>query len=94
MCDKETLILYTRQRQKTHSVPDMKIVTGVGGVCVCVNHSVVSNSVRSARLCCPWNSPGKNTEWVAISFSGDLPDSGIEPGSLVSPTSASKFFTS
>ena len=36
MCDKETLILYTRQRQKTHSVPDMKIVTGVGGVWVCV----------------------------------------------------------
>ena len=23
-----------------------------------------------ARLLCPWNSPGKNTGWVAISFSG------------------------
>ena len=33
---------------------------------------VVSNSLRihePARLFCPWNSPGKNTEWVAIPFS-------------------------
>ena len=33
---------------------------------------VVSNSLwthEPARLFCPWNSPGKNTEWVAIPFS-------------------------
>ena len=35
-------------------------------VCVCVSHSVMSNSVQphglyTARLLCPWNSPGKNT---------------------------------
>ena len=34
----------------------------------------MSNSVRPhrwqpTRLRCPWDSPGKNTEWVAISFS-------------------------
>ena len=42
---------------------------------VCVHlHSVVFNSwwphgLQPARLLCPWNFPGKNTEWVAISFS-------------------------
>ena len=35
-------------------------------VCVCVSHSVLSNSLRShglepTRLLCPWDSPGKNT---------------------------------
>ena len=24
---------------------------------------------QPTRLPCPWDSPGKNTEWVAISFS-------------------------
>ena len=32
-------------------------------------------------------------EWVAISFSGDLPDSGIETASLVSPALSGRFFT-
>ena len=31
-------------------------------------------------------------EWVAISFSGDLPDPGIESTSLVSPVLAGRFF--
>ena len=35
-------------------------------VCVCVSHSVVSESLQlhglqPTRLLCPWNSPGKNT---------------------------------
>ena len=30
-------------------------------------------------LLCPWDSPGRNLEWVAIPFSRDLPDPGIEP---------------
>ena len=42
-----------------------------------VSHSVVSNSLRPhelpTRLLCPWNSPGKNTEWAAIPFSGASP---------------------
>ena len=32
-------------------------------------------------------------EWFAISFSGDLPDPGIDPTSLKSPALASQFFT-
>ena len=32
-------------------------------------------------------------EWVAISFTGDLFDPGIEPTSLVSPALAGKFLT-
>ena len=39
------------------------------------------------------DSPGKNTEWVAMPFSRDLPDPGIEPLSLLSPTLAGSFFT-
>ena len=36
---------------------------------------------------------GKNTKWVAISYSGDLPDPGMEPASLASPALAGGFFT-
>ena len=32
-------------------------------------------------------------EWIAISFSSDLPDPGIEPMSLVSLALAGQFFT-
>ena len=57
--------------------------------------SVVSDSLgpqglQPTRLLCSWDSPGKNTEWVAISFSRDLPDPGIEPGS---PAWQGAFFT-
>ena len=50
-------------------------------VCVCVSCSVVSNSLQPhglwpTRLLCPWNSPGKNTEWVAVYSPGALPDPG------------------
>ena len=43
-------------------------------VCVCVSHSVMSDSLwphglQSARLLCPWNSPGKNPAVGCISFS-------------------------
>ena len=32
-------------------------------------------------LLCPWNSPGKILEWVAVPSSRDLPNPGIEPWS-------------
>ena len=49
---------------------------------VCVSRSVVSDSLQSARLLCPWNSPSKNTGVGSSSPSpGDLPDPGIEPRS-------------
>ena len=63
----------------------------------CQIASVVSDSLRSRdyiqpmRLLCPWDSPGKNTEWVTMpSPPGDLPDTGIEP---VSPALQADFFT-
>ena len=42
--------------------------------CCCQVASVVSDSVpphrrQPTRLRCPWDSPGKNNEWIAISFS-------------------------
>ena len=53
-------------------------------------------------LCHDCNSPGSSAhgilqarilEWVAISYCRDLPDSGIEPASLMSPTFEKGFFT-
>ena len=46
-------------------------------MCVCVSHSVVSDSLRPhelqpARLLYPWNSPGKSYGVDAISFSGGI----------------------
>ena len=58
--------------------------------------------MQPIRLLCPWVSPGKNTgmkkkkrilEWVAVPFSRDLPNLGIEPPSLTSPALAGGFFT-
>ena len=37
--------------------------------------------------------PGKNTKVVSISYSGDLPNPGMEPASLASPALAGGFFT-
>ena len=49
-----------------------------------VSHSVVSDSVRhhglwSARLLCPWGSPGQNTG-VGSLFQGIVPTQGLNPG--------------
>ena len=54
--------------------------------CKSVTCSVMSDSFRphglqSARLLCPWNSPGKILEWVAFPPPEDLPNSGIKPRS-------------
>ena len=49
--------------------------------------------VRQAPFC-PWNFPGENTGGVAISCCGDLPHTGIEAASPVSPALAGGFFTS
>ena len=46
------------------------------------------------RILCPWNFPGKNTGVGRHLLSlGHLPDPGVEPESLVSPTLAGGFFT-
>lgn len=53
----------------------------------CVNHSIASDSLETpmdyspSGLLCRWNSPGKNTGWVATAFQGIFLDLGIEAGS-------------
>ena len=65
---------------KTH-IPGLYLKT------VCVNHSVVSDSLQPhglypARLLCPWDSPGKNTGVSCHSLSpGNPPNPGIKPKS-------------
>ena len=50
-----------------------------------MEHSLPGSSVRGIL----W---ARILEWVAISFSSDLPDPGIEPVSLVFPALAGGFF--
>ena len=42
---------------------------------------------------CPWDFQARILEWVAMPPSGNLPDPGIEPVSLKSPTLVGGFFT-
>ena len=57
-------------------------------VCVCVSHSVVSDSLRPhglwpAKFLCPWNSPGKNTGVDSYSLlQGIFQTQGLNPGLL------------
>ena len=49
------------------------------------SHPVMSSSLephglQHARLC-PWKSLARILEWIAVPFSGDLPNPGIEQGS-------------
>ena len=54
----------------------------------------MSNSLGPHGLYSPWNSPGQNTGVGILSLlQGDLPNSGIEPMSLMSPALAGGFFT-
>ena len=46
----------------------------------------------SPQALCPWDSPGKLLEWVAISSSRDLPNPGTDPESPVSLALAKGFF--
>ena len=53
-----------------------------------ISRSVVSDSVQPmdriypGSFLCPWNSPGRNMEWVAIPSSRILPIQGLNPGLL------------
>ena len=46
---------------------------------------VMSDSLWPHRLYSPWNSPGQN-KWVAVLFSRDRPNPGIEPRPLILQT--------
>ena len=50
--------------------------------CAVLSHSVVSNSLRPARLLCPWGF-SRQVYWNGLPCPspGDLPNPGIEPGS-------------
>ena len=67
-------------------------------VCVCmISCSVMSDSLQShrlqpTRLLCLWHFPVKNWSGLPSPTSGNLPNPGIEPTSLVSPVLASGFF--
>ena len=57
-------------------------------------NSLWPHGLYPAMLLCLWDSPGKNTGVGCHALlQGTLPDSGIEPMSLVSPALAGKFFT-
>ena len=43
--------------------------------------SLRPRGLQPAGLLCPWDSPGRNTQWAAFPPPGDLPDPGIEPAS-------------
>ena len=45
----------------------------------------------TTRLLCPWDSSAKNTG--VSCHSGDLPNLGVEPTSLISPVLVGSFFT-
>ena len=61
-------------------------------MCVCML-SLQPHGVQPASLLCPWDFPGKNTKvFLPCPFLGDLPDPGIEPTSLASPSLGGRFF--
>ena len=58
-----------------------------------MSNSYTPYGLYPARLLCPWDAPGKNTEWVAMPFSRDLLDPGLEPVFPVAPAlQADTFF--
>ena len=59
-----------------------------------MSNSVQPHQLQPTKLLCPWDSPGKNTRVGCHSLlPGDLPNPGIEPNSLVSPSLAGGFFS-
>ena len=84
--------------------PEVSQLYPAGCECVCVL-SCVWLFAHIQRVCvcvCTVSSPGSSVhgifqarilDWIAISYSGDLPDPGVKPMSLVSPALADGFFT-
>ena len=54
--------------------------------CYPMDYSLLGSSVHGIFQ-------ARTLEWVGISFSGNIADSGIEPASLASPALAGRFFT-
>ena len=91
---------YSPPGSSVHGIPRARILESESE-----SRSVMSNSLRPHRLYSSWNSPGQNTGVGSLSLlppprsrllfppPGDLPDPGIKPTSLMSPSLASGFFT-
>ena len=67
-------------------------------LCCCIRRSVMFNSLQPVECSLPGSFvhgilQANILEWVAISFSRDLPDSGNEPMSPMFPALADRFFT-
>ena len=62
-----------------------------GIVCVCSVTSIISKSLQPNDV--HGILQGRILEWFASPLPGDLPDSGIEPVSLMSPALVGRFFT-
>ena len=105
---KHWLHLWSRNPNSRYIPKRFKVRTWLD-ICmlVFIATSCIITKVLIAQLCltlcdpmscnlpdCPWNSPGKEY-WSGLPcpFPGDLPDPGIEPGSLMSPTLEGRFFT-
>ena len=56
-----------------------------GSVASVLSDSSGAYGLLPPRRLCPWDSPGKNTEWAAMPSSRDLPEPGIELSSPESP---------
>ena len=59
-----------------------------------MSDSLQPRGLYPARLLCPWDF-SRHEYWSELPFPspGDLPNTGIEPGSLASATLADRFFT-
>ena len=54
----------------------------------------LSHGLQPTRLLCPWILQARMLKWVAMpSLPGDLPDTGSEPASVMSPALVGEFFT-
>ena len=91
--DKSWEVLLLRHSFLWHSTPTVKLS------CLCCALLVMSDSLWPhglwpTRLLCPWYFPGKKTR-VGYHFllQGNLPNPGIKPTSLASPTLAGEVFT-
>ena len=63
-----------------------KLLQSCPALCDPVDYSPPGSSVHGVLQ-------ARILEWIAISFSGDFPNPGIEPASLMFPTLAGSFFT-
>ena len=98
ICDRDINFTYQAEVESSqcswHENSDRSDVCVCVCVCVWESHSVVSDSVIcQAQLSMEFS---RQEYWSGLPFPspGDLPDPGIEPGSLVSSAVASRFFTS